>query len=59
MLLEYEFSFGNRPLLAQAFPDHITDRTSLLQIAEYNNRHHGIIDNDFLKWALKNNISYI
>lgn len=58
MLLEYEFSFGNRPLFAQDFPDHITDRTSLLQIAEYNNRHHGIIDNDFLKWALKNGISY-
>ena len=58
MLLEYEFSFGNRPLFPQDFPDHITDRTSLLQIAEYNNRHHGIIDNDFLKWALKNGISY-
>lgn len=58
MLLEYEFSFGNRPLFPQDFPDHIIDRTSLLQIAEYNNRHHGIIDNDFLKWALKNGISY-
>lgn len=58
MLLEYEFSYGNRPLFAQDFPDHITDRTSLLQIAEYNNRHHGIIDNAFLKWALQNNISY-
>lgn len=58
MLLEYEFSFGNRPLFPQDFPDHITDRTSLLHIAEYNNRHHGIIDNDFLKWALQNNISY-
>ena len=58
MLLEYEFSYGNRPLFAQDFPDHITDRTSLLQIAEYNNRHHGIIDNDFLKWALQNNIWY-
>ena len=58
MLLEYEFSFGNRPLFPQDFPDHITDRTSLLQIAEYNHRHHGIIDNDFLKWALKNGISY-
>lgn len=58
MLLEYEFSFGNCPLFPQDFPDHITDRTSLLQIAEYNNRHHGIIDNAFLKWALQNNISY-
>ena len=58
MLLEYEFSFGNRPLFAQDFPDHITDRTRLLQIAEYNNCHHGIIDNAFLKWALQNNISY-
>ena len=58
MLLEYEFSFGNRPLFPQDFPDHITDRTSLLHIAEYNNRHHGIIDNEFLKWALKNNVSY-
>ena len=58
MLLEYEFSFGNRPLFPQDFPDHITDRTSFLQIAEYNNRHHGIIDNDFLKWALQNNITY-
>ena len=58
MLLEYEFSFANRPLFAQDFPDHITDRTSLLQIAEYNNRHQGIIDKAFLKWALQNNISY-
>jgi len=58
MLLEYEFSFGNRPLFPQDFPDHITDRTSLLQIAEYNHRHHGIIDNDFLKRALKNGVSY-
>ena len=58
MLLEYKFSFANGPLFAQQFPDYITDRTSLLQIAEYNNRQHGIIDNDFLKWALKNNVSY-
>ena len=58
MLLKYKFSFANGPLFAQQFPDYITDRTSLLQIAEYNNRHHGIIDNDFLKWALKNGISY-
>lgn len=58
MLLEYDFSFGNRPLYLKDFPDSITDRTSLLQIAEYNNRNHGIIDNDFLKWALQNNISY-
>ena len=58
MLLKYKFSFANGPLFAQQFPDYITDRTSLLQIAEYNNRQHGIIDNDFLKWALKNNVSY-
>ena len=58
MLLEYEFSFANGPLFSQQFPDHIADRTSLLQIAKYNNNHHGIIDNEFLKWALKNNISY-
>ena len=58
MLLEYEFSFGNRPLFPQEFPAHIADRTSLFQIAEYNNRHHGVIDNEFIKWALKNNISY-
>ena len=58
MLLEYDFSFANGPLFPQQFPNHIADRTSLLQIAEYNNRHHGIIDNDFLKWALKNGICY-
>lgn len=58
MLLEYEFSFANGPLFSQQFPNHIADRTSLLQIAEYNNRHHGIIDNDFLKWAIKTSISY-
>lgn len=58
MLLEYDFSFANGPLFSQQFPNHIADRTSLLQIAEYNNRRHGIIDNDFLKWALKNGISY-
>ena len=58
MILEYEFSFANGPLFAQQFPDYIADRTSLLHIAEYNNRHHGIIDNEFLKWALKNGISY-
>lgn len=58
MLLEYEFSFANGPLFSQQFPDHIADRTSLLQIAKYNNLHHGIIDNEFLKWALKNDISY-
>lgn len=58
MLLEHEFSFGNPPLFPQDFPDHIADRTSLLQISDYNHRHHGIIDNDFLKWALQNNITY-
>ena len=58
MLLEYEFSFANGPLFPQQFPNHIADRTSLLQIAKYNNNHHGIIDNAFLKWALQNNISY-
>ena len=58
MLLEYIFSFANGPLFAQQFPDYIANRTSLLQIAEYNNRHHGIIDNEFLKWALQNNIAY-
>ena len=58
MLLEYVFSFANGPLFSQQLPDHIADRTSILQIAEYNNRHHGIIDNDYLKWALKNDISY-
>ena len=58
MLLEYKFSFGNYPLHPQDFPDNITDRASLLQIAEYNNRHHGVIDNNFLKWALQNNITY-
>lgn len=58
MLLEYEFSFGNGPLFSKHFPNHITDRRSLLLIAEYNNRNHGIIDNSFIKWALQNNISY-
>lgn len=58
MLLEYEFSFRNRPLLSQELPQHIADKTSLLQLAEYNNRNHGIIDNAFIKWALQNNISY-
>lgn len=58
MLLEYEFSFGNGPLFSQQFPDNITDRASLLKVAEYNNYHHGIIDNKFIHWALQNNISY-
>ncbi|MBR2445501.1 MAG: hypothetical protein IKB28_02410 [Clostridia bacterium] len=58
MLLEYEFMFANGPLFSQQFPDHITDRTSFLQIAKYNNNHHGIIDNEFLEWALKKDISY-
>lgn len=58
MLLEYEFIFANGPLFSQQFPDHITDRTSFLQIAKYNNNHHGIIDNEFLEWALKKDISY-
>ena len=58
MLLEYEFMYANGPLFSQQFPDHITDRTSFLQIAKYNNNHHGIIDNEFLEWALKKDISY-
>ena len=58
MLLEYKFSFGNQSLFLQDFPEYITDKTSLLQIAEYNNHHHGMINNDFLKWALQNNITY-
>lgn len=58
MLLEYEFTFGNPTLFARDFPDNITDRTSLLRIAEYNNHHHGIIDNEFIHWALQNDISY-
>lgn len=58
MLFEYQFSFGNRPLYPQDFPDYVNDRTSLLQILEYNNNHHGVIDNEFIKWALQNNITY-
>lgn len=58
MLLEYKFCFGNRPLFSKDLPNNIIDRTSLLKIAEYNNSHHGIIDNKFIHWALQNDISY-
>lgn len=56
------FSFGNPPLLITDFPDKIEQdsslKESLLRIANYNNSHKGIIDNEFIDWSIKNKISY-
>lgn len=56
------FSFGNPPLIITDFPDEFKHdsilKESLLRIANYNNSHKGIIDDEFIDWAIKNKISY-
>ena len=54
---QYEFSFGNPPIFQNDIPSKKTQDENYIKIANYNNKHHGIIDNEFLSWALKNNIS--
>lgn len=55
---DYEFSFGNPPLNGIDIPQDKRKDENYIKIANYNNSHHGIIDNDFFKWALENNVSY-
>ena len=58
MILEYQFSFASQLLIPKDLPNDKVNEKNFIQILEYNNCHHGIIDNEFLKWALQNNISY-
>lgn len=58
MLFQYEFSFVARALLREALPENIDLYADLEKIANYNDIKHGIIDNDFIEWALKNRVSY-
>ena len=40
------------------FPRDMDNTAELMKIMEYNNQHHGIIDKQFVEWALHNKISY-
>jgi len=55
---QFEFSFGNAPLFGKDIPTDKHNDVNFLKIADYNNAHHGIIDNDFIEWSLNNKISY-
>ena len=56
------FSIANRPLTLQDYLDfvevHPELNSELDKIAVYNNSHKGIIDEEFIKWAVDNSISY-
>lgn len=58
MLFQYEFTFANRPLTKSDFPTDVCLHADIEKVANYNNIKHGIIDNDFIEWALRNRISY-
>lgn len=57
MIIKHDFTFGTTPLFPDNFPKSFGEEV-LQKIADYNNHHHGIIDNDFVKWALENKIPY-
>lgn len=52
----------NRPLTIADFPEFANEnegvQCELTQVARYNNVHKGIIDAEFIQWALDNSISY-
>lgn len=55
-------NISNRPLATLDFPKFANGNEGiqfeLTQVAQYNNIHKGIIDDEFIQWALDNSISY-
>jgi len=55
-------NIANRPLTTADFPDFAAENTEVQKelslVAQYNNDHKGIIDTEFLQWALDHSISY-
>ena len=55
-------NISNHPLTTVDFPDFANENTDIRQelslVARYNNAHKGIIDAEFIQWALDNSISY-
>lgn len=51
-------TFGNPYIQDNEINPLLINQNSALRVIEYNNSHKGIIDEEFLKWALKNNIEY-
>ncbi len=55
-------NISNRPLTTADFPEFASENAAfqkeLTLVAHYNNAHKGIIDTDFIQWALDNSISY-
>ena len=55
-------NIANRPLTTADFPDFAGENTEVQKelslVAQYNNVHKGIIDTEFLQWALDHSISY-
>lgn len=53
---------ANAPLTEQDFADFVKNNPQKLEelylVAKYNNGHKGIIDEEFIKWAIDNSISY-
>ncbi|MGO5052368.1 DUF3800 domain-containing protein [Lachnospiraceae bacterium LCP25S3_G4] len=53
-----KFSFGNPPLFLKDVPERLLKSDDIEKIIYYNNRNKGVITNEFIVWALENNISY-
>lgn len=58
MFYDYDLTMGNPPVLVSDFPQNVLNISDYYKIADYNNRNHGIIDNDFFEWALNEKIEY-
>ncbi len=55
-------NISNRPLTTAEFPAFANENAEIQReltlVAHYNNAHKGIIDTEFIQWALDNSISY-
>ena len=55
-------NIANKPLATADFPDFAEESVEIKReitlVAHYNNAHKGIIDTEFIQWALDNSISY-
>lgn len=52
------YSFGNPPLFLKDVPERLLKSDDIEKIMYYNNRNKGVITNEFIVWALENDISY-
>lgn len=55
-------NIANRPMTTAEYPTFANEsegiQRELSLVARYNNAHKGIIDTEFIQWALDNSISY-